>query len=37
MGGESRYRIKILSNQLNVQKFSTSNYSSNVNPWFISS
>lgn len=34
MGGESCYRIRIPSNQLNVKKFSTSNYSSNVNPWF---
>ena len=34
MGCESSYRIKIPSKQLNVKKFSTFNYSSNVNPWF---
>ena len=34
VGGESRYRIKIPSKQLNVKKLSTFNYPSNVNPWF---
>lgn len=34
MGFERNYRIRIPSNQLNVKKFSTFNYSSNVNPWF---
>lgn len=34
MGFERNYPIKIPSNQLNVKKFSTFNYSSNVNPWF---
>ena len=34
MGGESRYQVKIPSNQLNIKKFSTFNYPSNVNPWF---
>ena len=34
MGGESRYHIKIPSKQLNVKKYSTSNYSYYVKPWF---
>jgi len=34
MGFERNYQIKIPSNQLNVKKFSTSNYLSHVNPWF---
>jgi hypothetical protein len=33
LGGESRYRIRIPSKQLNVKKLSTFNYPSNVNPW----
>ena len=40
VGGESRYRIKIPSKQLNVTKLSTlvvqTNYPFNVNPWFWS-
>jgi hypothetical protein len=36
VGGESRYRIRIPSKQLNVKKLSTFNYPSNVNPWFWS-
>jgi hypothetical protein len=32
VGGESRYRIRIPSKQLNVKKLSTFNYPSNVNP-----
>ena len=34
MGFERNYQIKIPSTQLNVKKFSTFNYSSEVNPWF---
>jgi hypothetical protein len=34
LGGESRYRIRIPSKQLNVKNLSTFNYPSNVNPWF---
>jgi len=39
MGYESCYQIKIPSKQLNVKKFSTLNYPSNlsnVSPWFVS-
>nr|UEV87054.1 hypothetical protein [Grifola frondosa] len=35
MNFERISRIKIPSKQLNVRKFSTSNSSSNVNPWFF--
>ena len=34
MNFERFSRVKIPSKQLNVKKFSTSNSSSNVNPWF---
>jgi len=34
MGFERNYQIKIPSKQLNIKKFSTSNYSNHVNPWF---
>jgi hypothetical protein len=33
LGGDSRYRIRIPSKQLNVKNLSTFNYPSNVNPW----
>ena len=36
VGGESRYRFRIPSKQLNVKKFSTFKYFSHVNPWFWS-
>jgi len=36
VGGESRYRIRIPSKQLNVKNLSTFNYPSKVNPWFWS-
>jgi len=36
VGGETRYRIRIPSKQLNVKILSTFNYPSNVNPWFWS-
>ena len=36
VGGESRYRFRIPSKQLNVKKLYTFNYPSNVNPWFWS-
>ena len=36
VGGESRYRFRIPSKQLNVKNLSTFNYPSNVNPWFWS-
>jgi hypothetical protein len=35
MGFKRNYQIRIPSNQLNVKNFSTFNYSSNVNPWFM--
>ena len=35
MGGESRYQIKIPSNQINTKNFSTFNSSLPINPWFI--
>uniref|UniRef100_UPI0030E04DE5 LAGLIDADG endonuclease n=1 Tax=Daedaleopsis nitida TaxID=1140402 RepID=UPI0030E04DE5 len=35
MGGESRYQIKIPSNQLNIKKFSSLTNSLPIKPWFI--
>ena len=35
MGFERNYQVKIPSKQLNKHYYSTINYSSTINPWFI--
>ena len=35
MGFERNYQVKIPSKQLNIKNYSTSNNSSNINPWFL--